>query len=84
MLYIPGCTCNGRVRASQVGVATLNLALPAPPVSSQGGVVKKCLCNERVGPVHYVAIDDLVITTPLRKRYNRPLDYALVKPVHLC
>ena len=23
---------NGRVRASKVGVATLNLALPAPPV----------------------------------------------------
>ena len=53
-------------------------------LSSQGGVVQKCLCSERVGPVHYVAIDDLVITTPLKKRYNRPLGYALVKPVHLC
>ena len=42
-------------------------------LSSQGGVVKKCLCSERVVPVHYVAIDDLVITTPLKKRYNRPL-----------
>ena len=53
-------------------------------LSSQGGVVKKCLCSERFVPVHYVAIDDVVITTPLKKRYNRPLDYALVKPVHLC
>ena len=53
-------------------------------LSSQGGVVQKCLCSERVGPVHYVAVDDLVITTPLKKRYNRPLGYALVKPVHLC
>ena len=42
-------------------------------LSSQGGVVKKCLCSERLVPVHYVAFDDLVITTPLRKRYNRPL-----------
>ena len=42
-------------------------------LSSQGGVVKKCLCGERVVPVHYVAIDDLVITTPLKKRYNRNL-----------
>ena len=42
-------------------------------LSSQDGVVKKCLCSERVVPVHYVAIDDLVITTPLKKRYNRPL-----------
>ena len=31
------------------------------------------LCNKRVVHVHYVAIDDLVITTPLKKRYNRPL-----------
>ena len=31
------------------------------------------LCNEREVHVHYVAIDDLVITTPLKKRYNRPL-----------
>ena len=32
------------------------------------------LCSERVVHVHYVAIDDLVITTPLKKkRYNRPL-----------
>ena len=36
-------------------------------LSSQGGVVKKCLCCERVVPVHNVAIDDLVITTPLKK-----------------
>ena len=42
-------------------------------LSSQVGVVKKCLRSERVVPVHYVAIDDLVITTPLKKRYNRPL-----------
>ena len=31
------------------------------------------LCSKRVVHVHYVAIDDLVITTPLKKRYNRPL-----------
>ena len=30
-------------------------------------VIKKYLCNERVFHVHYVAIDDLVITTPLKK-----------------
>ena len=36
-------------------------------LSSQGGVVKKCLCSERVVPVDYVAIDDLLITTPLKK-----------------
>ena len=37
-------------------------------------VIKKYLCNERVFHVHYVAIDDLVITTPLKKnRYSRPL-----------
>ena len=41
---------------------------------SQGGVVKRCLCSERLVRVHYVAIDDLVITTPLKKRYNRPLE----------
>ena len=35
------------------------------------GVIKKYLCNERV--VHYVSIDDLVITIPLKKRYSRPL-----------
>ena len=29
------------------------------------GVIKKYLCNEREVRVHYVAIDDLVITTPL-------------------
>ena len=32
---------------------------------SQGGVIKTFLCNERVVHVHYVAIGDLVITTPL-------------------
>ena len=38
------------------------------------GVIKKCLCNEREIHIHYVAIDDLVmITTPLKKRYKRPL-----------
>ena len=37
------------------------------------GVIKKYLCNERVVHVHYVAIDDLVITTPLKNRYSRPL-----------
>ena len=41
---------------------------------SQGGVVKRCLRSKRVDRVHYVAIDDLVITTPLKKRYNRPLE----------
>ena len=30
------------------------------------GAIKKCLCNEREVHVHYVAIDDLVITTPLK------------------
>ena len=30
------------------------------------GVIKKYLCNERLVHVHYVAIDDLVITTPLK------------------
>ena len=41
---------------------------------------RNILCNERVVHVHYVAIDDLVITTPLKKkkkkknnRYSRPL-----------
>ena len=34
-------------------------------------MVKRCLCSERLVRVHYVAIDDLVITTPLKKRYNR-------------
>ena len=29
--------------------------------------------TKRVVHVHYVAIDDLVITTPLKKQYNRPL-----------
>ena len=33
---------------------------------SQGRVVKRCLCSERLVHVHYVAIDDLVITTPLK------------------
>ena len=37
------------------------------------GVIKFYLCNERVVYVHYVAIDDLVITTPLKIRYSRPL-----------
>ena len=31
------------------------------------GAVEKILCNERVVHVHYVAIDDLAITTPLKK-----------------
>ena len=30
------------------------------------GVIKKYLCNERAVHVYYVAIDDLVITTPLK------------------
>ena len=34
---------------------------------------RECLCNERVVYIQYVAIDDLVITTPLKKRYSRPL-----------
>ena len=37
------------------------------------GVIKTFLCSKRVVHVHYVAIDDLVITTPLKKRYNRLL-----------
>ena len=37
------------------------------------GLIKKCLCNKRNVNVHYVAIDDLLITTPLKKRYNHPL-----------
>ena len=37
------------------------------------GVIKKSLCNKREVRVDYVAFDDLVITTPLKKRYNRPL-----------
>ena len=37
------------------------------------GVVKNFLCNEPPVHVHYLAIDDLVITTPLKKRYSRPL-----------
>ena len=37
------------------------------------GVIKKCLCIERLVHVRYVSIDDLVITTPLKKRYSRPL-----------
>ena len=32
------------------------------------GVIKKSLCKEREVHVHYVAIDDLVITTPLKKK----------------
>ena len=31
------------------------------------GMIKTFLCSERVVHVHYVAIDDLVITTPLKK-----------------
>ena len=34
------------------------------------GVIKKYLCYERVVHVRYVSIDDLVITTPLEKRYS--------------
>ena len=30
------------------------------------GVIKKSLCNKRQVRVHYVAFDDLVITTPLK------------------
>ena len=30
------------------------------------GVIKQYLCNEREPHVHYVSIDDLVITTPLK------------------
>ena len=37
------------------------------------GVIKKSLCPERVVHVRYVSIDDVVITTPLKKRYSRPL-----------
>ena len=31
------------------------------------GVIKKYLCIERVDHVHYISIDDLMITTPLKK-----------------
>ena len=50
------------------------------------GVIKIFLCNECLVHVHYMAIDDLVITTPLKKRCSRPLAlaHALVYPVHLC
>ena len=37
------------------------------------GVIKKYLCLERVVYVRYVSIDDLVITTSLKKRYSCPL-----------
>ena len=43
------------------------------------------IINERVVQVHYVAIDDLMITTPLKKTpIQPPSGHALVKPVHLC
>ena len=48
------------------------------------GAVEKILCSDRVGHVHYVAIDDLVITTPLKKTIYPPSGHTLVKPVHLC
>ena len=47
------------------------------------GVIKEYLCFERVFHVHYISIDDIVITTPLKKRYSRPLGLALVDLVHL-
>ena len=48
-------------------------------------VINTFLCSKRVVHVHYVAIDDLVITTPLKKRYNRPLVMlSVVEPVRLC
>ena len=37
------------------------------------GVIKIFLCIKRVVHVGYVSIDDLVITTPLKQRYIRPL-----------
>ena len=37
------------------------------------GVIEKYLCFERVVYVRYVSIDHFVITTPLKKRYSRPL-----------
>ena len=43
------------------------------------GVIKEYLCYERVLHVHYISIDDLVITTPLKKRYSCPV----VDLVHL-
>ena len=42
------------------------------------------MCNKREVYVHYVAIDDLVITTPLKKTIYPPSSHALVKPVYLC
>ena len=48
------------------------------------GVIKEYLCYERVVHVHYISIDDLVITTPLKKkRYSRPHSHALVDLVLL-
>ena len=37
------------------------------------GVIKKYLCFEREVDVHYVSIDDLVITTQMKTRYSSPL-----------
>ena len=47
------------------------------------GVIKKYLCLEGELHVHYISIDDFVITTPLKKRYSHPLVMALVDLVHL-
>ena len=44
------------------------------------GVIKKCLCEERVVHVHYVSIDDLVITTPLKKNDTAALWSCFGKP----
>ena len=48
------------------------------------GVIEISVCKERVVHVHYMAIDDLVITTLLKKTIYPPSGHALVKPVHLC
>ena len=37
------------------------------------GTIEILLCPDRKGHVRCVSFDDLVITTPLRKRYSRPL-----------
>ena len=47
------------------------------------GVTKQYLGCERDLHVHYISIDDLVITTPLKKTIQPPSGHALVDLVHL-
>ena len=37
------------------------------------GVIKEYLCYKRVIHIHYITIDDLGITIPLKKQFSRPL-----------